>query len=394
MGAREVIVVGGSIGGLIAGLVLRDIGCDVHVYERSTSALDARGAGIAVLDATIRYLVEREAVDHTAICSSTDWIRYLWPDGSVRYEARHHYRFSSWNTIYTALLSAFDGDRYHLGHEMISFHSNHDRVEVRFADASTLRGDLLVCADGINSTGRSLIFPGASPTYAGYVAYRGTVPESELSSHALSRLRDAITYQVIPDSHVLLYPIPGLDGAVTPGARLMNFVWYRNVEQGARLRQLLAGRDAVPRRVSLPPGAMADEAVEEMRTSARELLAAPIAEVVCAVTEPFAQAVFDIEVPGMADGRACLLGDAAFAVRPHAAAGTAKAAEDAWQLAEHLSAWSGDIPEALRNWERVQLGLGRELLARCREIGDRSQFHNSWDPNDPTLIFGLHRPGD
>ncbi|MGH3636175.1 MAG: hypothetical protein ACRDTS_19230, partial [Mycobacterium sp.] len=245
--AVEVIVVGGSIGGLTAGLVLRDIGCDVHVYERSGSALDARGAGIAVLDATIRYLVKREAIDHSAICSSTEWIRYLWPDGSVRYEARHPYRFSSWNTIYTALLSAFDGDRYHLGREMTSFHSNHGRVEVRFADTSTLRGDLLVCADGINSTGRSAIFPEASPAYAGYVAYRGTVAEGELSSRTFSRLRDAITYQVIPDSHVLVYPIPGPAGAVTPGTRLMNFVWYRNVEQGARLRQLLAGRDAVPR---------------------------------------------------------------------------------------------------------------------------------------------------
>ena len=32
----------------------------------------------------------------------------------------------------------------------------------------------------------------------------------------------------------------------------------------------------------------------------------------------------------MAFGRICLIGDAAFAVRPHAAAGTAKAAADGW----------------------------------------------------------------
>jgi choline dehydrogenase-like flavoprotein len=50
----SVIVVGGSIGGLTAALVLRDAGCDVRVFERSTAALQARGAGIAVLDATLR----------------------------------------------------------------------------------------------------------------------------------------------------------------------------------------------------------------------------------------------------------------------------------------------------------------------------------------------------
>ena len=52
-----VIVMGGSLGGLTAALVLRDAGCDVRVFERSSSALQARGAGIAALDATLRYLV-------------------------------------------------------------------------------------------------------------------------------------------------------------------------------------------------------------------------------------------------------------------------------------------------------------------------------------------------
>lgn len=389
----RVIVVGGSIGGLTAALLLRDLGCDVQVYERSRATLDARGAGIAVLDATVRYFAERGITDPAEICSSTDRIRYLWPDGSVRYEAEHRYRFSSWNTIYAALLSCFDDDRYHLGREMVSFRPVGDEVEVGFADGSSRCCDLLVCADGINSTAREALFPSVTPSYSGYVAYRGTVPESELSAATFSRLRDAITYQVIPDSHILVYPIPGPGSAVVPGSRLMNFVWYRNVAQGEPLDRLLAGRDGRVRRVSLPPGAMADEAVDELRTLAARKLAPPIAEVVTVVAEPFAQAVFDIEVPAMASDRVCLLGDAAFAVRPHAAAGTAKAAEDAWQLAEQLDAWAGDVSKALQSWEQTQLALGRDLLQRCRDIGDRSQLRNSWDPADPALIFGLHRPG-
>ncbi|MQA16580.1 MAG: monooxygenase [Pseudonocardiaceae bacterium] len=387
-------VVGGSIGGLTAALLLHDLGCDVEVYERSGSALDARGAGIAVLDATVRYFVDRGITDPAEICSSTQSIRYLWPDGSVRYEAGHHYRFSSWNTIYRALLACFDDDRYHLGREMVSFRTRGDEVEVGFADGDTRRCDLLVCADGINSLGRESLYPGTSPVYSGYVAYRGTVPERDLSPATFAGLRDAITYQVIPDSHILVYPIPGPDGEVEPGHRLMNFVWYRNVADGAPLDRLLAGRDGTPRRVSLPPGAMADEAIDEMRALADRALAPPIAEVVTTVAEPFAQAVFDIEVPGMAADQVAILGDAAFAVRPHAAAGTAKAADDAWQLAEQLAAWSHDVPEALRSWEQTQLALGRDLLQRCRDIGERSQFRNSWDPGDPALIFGLYGPGN
>ena len=43
----RVIVMGGSLGGLTAALVLRDAGCEVRIFERSSSALQARGAGIA-----------------------------------------------------------------------------------------------------------------------------------------------------------------------------------------------------------------------------------------------------------------------------------------------------------------------------------------------------------
>ncbi len=48
--------------------------------------------------------------------------------------------------------------------------------------------------------------------------------------------------------------------------------------------------------------------------------------------EPFIQVIVDLQVPRMAFGRSCLIGDAAFALRPHIGVGTAKAADDAWQL--------------------------------------------------------------
>jgi 2-polyprenyl-6-methoxyphenol hydroxylase-like FAD-dependent oxidoreductase len=59
------------------------------------------------------------------------------------------------------------------------------------------------------------------------------------------------------------------------------------------------------------------------------------------------QAVFDIEVPRMAFGRVRLIGDAAFALRPHAAAGTAKAADDAWTLGQAVHDCAGNVVAAL-----------------------------------------------
>jgi 2,6-dihydroxypyridine 3-monooxygenase len=387
-----VAVVGGSLGGLTAALVLRDLGCDVTVYERSSATLQARGAGIAVLDETLRYPVERLGIPAGQISSSTEWIRFLERDGTIGHEQRHHYRFSSWNTIYRTLLDALDPERYVLDREMSTFASDVDGVSVRFADGDEIRADLLVCADGINSVSRQAMLPEVAPRYAGYVAWRGVLAEADLSAASFQALHDALTYQLLPDSHILVYPIPGLDGAVDEGRRLMNIVWYRNVPED-ELPALLTDRTGRPRTVSLPPGAARDEVIAEMRDFAAEHLAPPIAEVVTGIPEPFVQAVFDIDVPRMVSGRACLLGDAAFAVRPHAAAGTAKAAEDGWVLARELQRTGGDVPAALAAWEVRQLALGSGLLARTREIGDSSQFTGEFHPGDQRLIFGLHGPG-
>jgi 2,6-dihydroxypyridine 3-monooxygenase len=397
----SVVVIGGSLGGLTAALVLRDAGCDVRVFERSSSALQARGAGIVVLDATLRYLTERGGYRPEDVCSVTDWIRFIHADGSLLHERRYRNRFSSWNTLHRSLLSLFDSDRYLLGSEIVSFDpadaadaTHPPTASAALADGSRVRADLLVCADGISSTARAQLMPEITPKYAGYVAWRGTLPESSLSSQARKTLGDALTYQVLDHSHILVYPIPGQDGSPTAGDRLINMVWYVNVAAGAELDQLMTGRDGVRRALSLPPGAATAAAVARLRQRAAAALAPAIAELVTAIPEPFVQVVCDIEVPRMAGGRLCLIGDAAFAVRPHAAAGTAKAAEDGWALAEELTAAGGDIPAALDAWERRQLKLGQTLLARTREIGDSSQFHGTFRPGDPNLIFGLHGPGN
>lgn len=385
-------VIGGSLGGLTAALVLRDVGCDVHVFERSTAELEARGAGIAVLDATVRYFRERHIVDISDVCTSTAWLRYLNADGSVRHERPHRYLFSSWNTIYRHLLDAFEEQRYHLGAEVRSFAQDDDVVRVALPEVTHVC-DLLVCADGINSAAREQLLPDVEPEYAGYVAWRGTVPEAQLSRGSFETLADALTYQLLDGSHILVYPIPNLDGSVEPGQRLANFVWYRNVAHGPALDDLLTDRKGRQRSSSLPPGGVQERHLDETRAFAEAHLAPPIAEVVLSARDPFVQVVFDIAVPRMAFGRVCLIGDAAFAIRPHVAAGTAKAADDAWALGEAVAQAQGDVPDALARWEPGRLELGNQLLQRARRIGNRSQFEGTWDPADPELIFGLHGPG-
>jgi 2,6-dihydroxypyridine 3-monooxygenase len=389
----KISVVGGSIGGLTAGLLLRDAGHDVRIFERSPAELAQRGAGIGLLPETSRYLTECAGVDIDDISIATSHIRYLSRDNSILHEEKHNYRFSSWNTIYRQLLSCMKPNDYVLNHELTSWSDvDASEVTVTFANGNTETSDLVVFADGVNSLARATLLPGATPRYAGYVAWRGMVHETELSNDTRTLLDDAITYFVYPNSHILVYPIPGLEGETAPGQRLFNFVWYRNYSTGGQLEDLLTDVSGVQREVSLPPGAVAPHHVAEMQNHAEAHLPPAIAELIMKTQQPFIQVVFDLTINQMAFGHTCLLGDAANLGRPHAAAGTAKAADDAWALTDAL-ARNDDLLAALREYEKSQLAVGHQLIERTELIGRRSQFENSWVPGDPDLIFGLKAPG-
>lgn len=390
----RVAVVGGSMGGLTTALVLRDHGHDVDVFERSPVDLTGFGAGIVAHEASVRYFVERTAMSLDEVTVPVGIYRLLDGSGALLFEEPVAYRFASWGSFYRALLAAFGRDRYHQGTALVGFSQDAGGVELRFADGTGGCCDLLVLADGVQSTGRQRLFPGVEPVYSGYVAWRGTVAEGDIPARVLERIDGTLTYVLVPNSHILVYPIPGADGRIDRGHRLWNFVWYRNVDKGAPLDELMTDCDGFPHPVSLRPGRVQAHYVRELKERASASLPEDAAAVVAATEHPFLQVVMDVASPRMAVGRVCILGDAAFAARPHAAAGTAKAAENAWMLAEAIEAFAGDLSAALDAWSEHQSALGASLVARARHIGEGSQFRCDWRPGDPGLRFGLYEPGD
>jgi 2,6-dihydroxypyridine 3-monooxygenase len=378
--ASRAIVVGGSLGGLTAALLLRDLGWDTLVFERSKRPLEARGVGIVAHPASIRYLVERRDTDLSTMTAASHYVRYMDASGAIVHEAGFDYRFTSFFALYRELLAGFDRDRYRLAHEVTGFREDPGRVVVETAGGDVTETDLLVFADGIHSTGRRLVAPEAQQRYAGYVAWRGVVSERDLTAATFARLHESIVYSILEAGHILSYPIPSTDGSVEPGHRLINWIWYRNRPEDAALEALA------------DQGPNAGEVVQ-LRDAAREDLAPPLAEMVTRSAAPFVQVVFDVELPRLATGRACLIGDAAFVLRPHVAVGTAKAAEAAWRLAAAIEATGDDVPAVLRAWEPGQLALERSVLGRTRRAGDRVQFEHDWRVGEP-LPFGLYEQGD
>lgn len=382
---------GGSLGGLNAALWLRGAGCDVAVYERSPVPLSGLGAGIVLNPATVRYFTEHGSPDLGEMSVPSRWLRYMDGEGAVVHEQRADYLFSSYNALHRGFLDHFGEEDYHLGTAVEGFDRDADGVDVRLSGGMHERFDLFVCADGIRSGARSSLLPDASLEYAGYIAWRGTIEEGDVGSEAYGMFEDAITYHVMSGSHMLAYPIPMVDG---PSKRSrINWLWYRNVAEGPDFDDLMTDKEGERREVSLHPGIVQKRHVEELREEAKGLLPAPLARLVLETAEPFVQAIFDAEVPRMAFGRVALIGDAAFALRPHAAVESAKATEDGWALGKEVSASDGDIPAALANWETARIKVGRAALDRARDAGSRSQFEGSWEVGSP-LPFGLYEVGD
>ena len=61
----SIIVVGGSIGGLMAGISMKRLGHSVTIFERSpTKLLHDRGAGIVVGGETLEYFTKHDRTIH------------------------------------------------------------------------------------------------------------------------------------------------------------------------------------------------------------------------------------------------------------------------------------------------------------------------------------------
>ncbi|MCG8362885.1 MAG: FAD binding domain-containing protein [Pseudanabaenales cyanobacterium] len=371
---NQAIIIGGSLGGLFAGILLRSIGWEVDIYERSPHVLDSRGGGV-VLQPEVVEAFQRVGVVYEPPLGVVAHERYyLKHDGGIAHWLPMRQTLTSWNLLYGSMSRHFPIEHYHQGKNLIEIQPDREQVTAIFADGTRARGDLLIGADGANSTVRQWLLPDYKPDYAGYVAYRGLVQETELDKATAALFTERFVFYQFPNSHILQYVIPGEDESLVPGGRRFNWVWYVNYDEATELAPILTDKNGKRRDYSISPGMIAPEVEQQMRSYANQVLAPPFQRLVAATQEPFVQAILDLGVPQMAFDRIALVGDAAFIPRPHTAASVSKAAANAIALADALSAHNHDVPKALNAWETDQLRLGMHLWKAGQELGERSQF--------------------
>ena len=369
---HRAIVIGGSLAGLFAGTLLRSIGWEVDIYERSPHTLDSRGGGI-VLQPDVVEAFQRAAMAVDALGVVARERYYLKHNGHIQ-QMPMRQTLTSWNLLYASMRRQFPGARYHSGKVLTHVQSGGERVTAIFEDGSRETGDLLIGADGPKSALRQLLLPTYTPQYAGYVGYRGLVDEQDLDPETAAIFTERFVFYQFPNSHILQYVIPGENESLVPGKRRFNWVWYVNYDEKTELPHILTDKQGKRRDYAVPPGMMAPAVEQEMRSYGDRVLVPPFQKLLAATQAPFVQAILDLGVPQMAFDRMALIGDAAFIPRPHTAASTSKAAANAIALVDALVAHDHDVVRALEDWEGNQLALGMHLWKHGQSLGETSQF--------------------
>lgn len=362
----RIAVVGGSLGGLFAAALLQAAGHEVRVYERSRSGLDGRGAGLVAQREVFAILraVGCEHVAHVGVVAKERIT--LDRSGEVAERIQTPQMQISWDLLYRTFHERVAEGGYHLGRGVAAVGEDAEGAWLVLDDGARIEVDLIVGADGVGSMVRhAVVGSEAAPRYAGYVAWRGLFPETDLPSAAGEVLLDRFAFYHFERSHILGYLVAGPGGETDPGLRRYNWVWYRRVDD---LPALLTDRSGKTHPFSLAPGGVPQAAIDAMTADARALLPPPFVAAVAAEPQPFIQAIFDYEAPSLVKGRLVLLGDAGFVVRPHTAMGVSKAAGDALALRYALE-HAPDLGQALALYADDRLRVGREIAAYGRRLG-------------------------
>ncbi|WP_158884780.1 flavin-dependent oxidoreductase [Amycolatopsis anabasis] len=361
------VIVGAGIGGLITALRLHHEGIDCAVYEQSEQIREL-GVGINMLPHAVRELAELgllDRLDETGIRTRELFYTHrLGPeilrrpcglDAGFAYPQFSLHRGGLQGVLLRAVRERLGAGAVRTGHRLVGFEQDAGGVRARFADRrgdplEPVRGDVLVAADGIHSTVRSLLFPAEGPPrWNGVLMWRGATDWPDFGTGRSMIIAGGTAAKLV------VYPIA--EGRA-PGTKLTN--WAVCVQTGQ------AG-DPPPKRQDW---AREGDRAELARHLGRFRL--PLVDhvrLVQATRECFEMPMCDRDpLPHWTRGRVTLLGDAAHPMFPMGSNGASQAILDAVSLGGHL-ARHAEPGAALRAYQDERLPATGEVVLRNRAGG-------------------------
>jgi 2-polyprenyl-6-methoxyphenol hydroxylase-like FAD-dependent oxidoreductase len=365
-------IVGGSIAGCSAAILLSRAGHDVSVFERSRGGLVGRGGGIATTGAIWDDLVNSDIIDsdmpHIRAAEMPFIVRTddEPATGRVPYAIPLDLRAFHWTELWAQLRRRVPDGIYHEGMPVTGAQPIGDSsVELAFDVGEHDQFDLVLFADGYRSVGRPHVDPDASLDYRGYMLWRGLLPESAIDDAPLGADIPRLSYVGLK-GNATAYFVPSADGSTDSGDRIINWACYIPLP-APEVEAFMVDRDGAAHTGTLPPGAM--RPAEERRLKALMLENLPDwhGGMVERTNDTYVQLIYTADLSTYCRGRMALIGDAGVVAPPFTGSGVFKGYQNVRGLLEQISG-SNDLGVALAAWSHDQVQLGQRLLALGRQM--------------------------
>jgi 2-polyprenyl-6-methoxyphenol hydroxylase-like FAD-dependent oxidoreductase len=335
--ARTALIVGAGIGGLSAGIALRQAGWNIRIFERADSPREL-GFGVALAPnaiAALRALGVGDTVVARGFPPRRAELRRM--NGSVLKRAElppnalgGPMLVALRPALHGALLDAVGPETIALGAHVDGFSADGGGAALS-VNGSTVHGDLLVGADGVRSVIRQQLHPDQPPPrHSGIVAVRGAV-------HGV--------LQHLGHLHAVYYLGPGVESLFVRASDT-GIYWFLSLaksiappgveDPGAIVRHMASKFDDTFRAIT--------SATEDMR---------------------YDELIDRDPLRSWGSGVVTLLGDAAHPLLPHTGQGAAQAIVDAVTLGTAVRN-STNLEQSLRAYERERIPKTATLLAQGR----------------------------
>lgn len=344
---KKVLVVGGGIGGLSAGVALRRAGIEVDVAELHPT-FDVYGVGIIQPSNALRALDTLGLADACVAQGS--------PYGPIDLHAPNGHKFSTvgppplgrfqpHNGISRRILHKIlhdgalaNGVNCRMGLSVTALDNRPDGVTVTFTDGSTGAYDLVVGADGVYSKVRSLVFGESKPRYIGQSVWR----------YAFDRPAELTTGHMYFGRNTRVGLIP-----MTKDRMYMFLLSCEGENPAIPAHELLPRMKALLEGYSAP---LVRQAAEQI-TDPAGIIYRPLETLL--MPAPWFK------------NRVVIIGDAAHATIPQLGQGASLAIEDAVVLAELLETGQ-PVNEVLESFMQRR-------FERCKMVVDSSNTVSEWE---------------
>ncbi|MHA2787820.1 FAD-dependent monooxygenase [Corynebacterium sp. S7] len=350
--ALNIVVIGGSLAGLVTALALARTGAQITVIERANQ--HRTGAALATSPAELTRALGTELGTRVASRLAGPGRRLSGSQSIAWHDLRDALVDSVGESLNVTLREGLEATRIDEGPTSVT---------VELGSGEIIESDLVVGADGHRSIVRKVVAPDhPNAEFAGYLLWVGIAEERDLTLGG--SWPDNFDIISAGPEILLGYPLPSPTGSLEPGQRRLGWAWY-DAGHNKFLREQGAVRDGVVRH-SVKPEDIPEQIYQKLGRKARSRWSDPWLAAIedCVGRRDITATPIAEYVPNrLVSSRCALVGNAAHVPTPMTGRGFAVSVDDAVALARATNGKkSSEIPVALLEYENDRLAPAQNLV--------------------------------